>query len=338
MKNLHEVINSLTNHGMFVTIDNNLLLKLKNFKTLKGFRNDGTGSRLMAYINLVRLAKKLKKKYIFYWDIRSDSFSSAWPHNVIASEDIYKYLPNIKNIKFYNSINYKISQPYIYEWKFLMLKNEKKENVLKECIKILKNIFKNNTIIKNKKEKKYNYGLHIRCGGINATNGSLTKKTNKIHFYKEEFNLGKWYPNEIWSQIIYNIKKRGIIISDDYNYIKNNFKSMRNFTYETKKNKKNSDLFAFFKDIFKVSNADNVICSLKSGTGLIIMLSSVNKFYTPEKFLKIEKLYFSFSNIIEENFYKFNRLQSLIDHNMKYFGSKPIKFFKGFKEKLKKNL
>ena len=36
---------------MFVTIDEKLLLKLKK-KLIVGYRNDGTGSRLMAYVNL----------------------------------------------------------------------------------------------------------------------------------------------------------------------------------------------------------------------------------------------------------------------------------------------
>ena len=102
MINIKEVVNSLSNHGIFVKIDQKLLLQLKKKKLLIGYRNDGTGSRLMAYINLVRLSKKLKKKYIFYWDTRNDKYSDAWPHNKFASENINKYLPNLKNIRFYN--------------------------------------------------------------------------------------------------------------------------------------------------------------------------------------------------------------------------------------------
>ena len=127
MKNINDLVNTLISHKMFVTIDEKLLLKLKKKKLIVGYRNDGTGSRLMAYVNLVRIAKKLKKNYVFYWDTRADKYSDAWPHNKIASDDISKYLPNIKNIKLYNSNSFKISQPNINEWKFLLLKNENKK-------------------------------------------------------------------------------------------------------------------------------------------------------------------------------------------------------------------
>ncbi len=337
MKNLNETVSSLSRHNMFVLLDNNLLLKLKNVNILKGYRNDGTGSRLMAYINLVRIAKKLKKKYIFYWDTRSDKYAKSWPNNVTASEDISRYLPNMKNIKLYNSRDHKISQPYIIEWKFLMMKNEKKKDVVKECVNILKNIFKNN-IVQKKIKKKYTHGVHLRVGGIGATTGLSTKKTNKIYFYKEEFNLGKWYPKEIWSEIINNIKDKGIIVSDDYKYVKKNIKPKKNFSYGSQKTKKTTELFNFLDDIFKVSVAENVICSIRSGAGLVMMLASNKKFYTPERFLKIEEIYFSFSNIIEHNYYKFNKLHSLVDHNIKYFGSKPIDKFKELREVFKKVL
>ena len=338
MINLNETVNSLSKHEVFEKIDDRLLIKLKKEKTLKAYRNDGTGSRMMAYVNLVRISRKLKKNYVFYWDTRTDKFAKGWPHSATASENISKFLPNMKNIKLYNSSEYKISKPFINDWKFLILKNEKKKDVVIECINILKNIFKNNRIVKKKDTKKYNYGLHIRCGDISATTGLLTKNSSKIHFYKEEFNLGKWYPNEMWSEIINKIKNKGIIVSDDYKLIKKNFKPKKNFFYGSQAKKKSSKLHKFLEDIFEVSKADNVICALKSGAGLIIMLSATKKFYSPEKFLKIEEIFFSFSNIIEKNFYKFNQLQSLIEHNIRYFGSKPIDKFQIFKEAFKKSI
>ena len=338
MKNLDEVVNSLSRHNMFVQVENDLLIRLKKENTLKAYRNDGTGSRLMAYINLVRIAKKLKKKYIFYWDTRTDKGAKGWPHSATASEDISKYLPNMKHIKLYDSNRHKISRPFITEWKFLILKNEKKKDVIKESINILKTTFKNNEITKSKVKKKYNYGLHIRCGDISATTGLLTKNSSKIYFYKEEFNLGKRYPNEIWLEAIKKIKNKSIIVSDDYKYIKNKFKPKKNFFNGSASKRKSSKLFIFLKDIFEVSQAENVICALRSGAGLIIMLSVTKKFYTPEKFLEIEEIFFSFSKIIENNYYKFNKLNSLINHNIKYFGSKPIEKFMNFKNRLKKSL
>ena len=336
MKNINDLVNTLISHKMFVTIDEKLLLKLKKKKLIAGYRNDGTGSRLMAYVNLVRIAKKLKKNYVFYWDTRADKYSDAWPHNKIASDDISKYLPNIKNIKLYNSNSFKISKPNINEWKFILFKNENKKKVLRECKKILNNVLKNNKTETQRIKNKYEFGLHIRCGGLNATTGRITHIT-KIHFYKENFNLGKWYPDEMWIEILTKIKKKSIIVSDDYKYVKKNLKPSRNFLFN--KYKKNStELNKFLQDVFLVSRADKVICSIKSGAGLIIMLMSKNQFFTPENYLQINKIYFSFSKIIEEYFYKFNTLSSLLDHNIKYFGSKPIDILTKLKEITKKKL
>ncbi len=336
MKNINEIINMLKNHEMFVIMDKKSLLKLKKKKVIAGYRNDGTGSRLMAYVNLVRIAKKLKKNFVFYWDTRADKYSDAWPHNKIASDDISKYLPNIKNISLYNSNSFKISEPNINEWKFLLFENENKKKVVKECKKILSSILKNYKKENQKIKKMYEFGLHVRCGGLNATTGRITHITN-IHFYKENFNLGKWYPEAMWIEILNKIKKKSIIVSDDYRHIKKKLKPGRNFTFNKYK-KNSSELNKFLQDIFVVSNADKVICSVKSGAGLIIMLTSKNFFFTPESYLQIDKIYFSFSKIIEKYFYKFNTLNSLIDHNLKYFGSKPIDILVKIKEITKKKL
>lgn len=336
MKNINDIVNMLISHKMFVTIDEKLLLKLKKQKVISGYRNDGTGSRLMAYVNLVRIAKKLKKNYEFYWDTRADKYSDAWPHNKIASDDISKYLPNIKNITLYNSNLFKISQPNINEWKFLLFKNENKKKVLSECKKILNIILKGNKTETQTIKNKYEFGLHIRCGGLNATTGRLTHVT-KIHFYKDNFNLGKWYPDEIWYEILHKIKKKSVIVSDDYEHVKKKLKPSKNFLFN-KYEKKSSELSKFLQDVFVASRADKVICSVKSGAGLIIMLMSKNLFFTPESYLQIDKLYFSFSDIIEKYFYKFNTLSSLLDHNIKYFGSKPIDIFAQIKDITKKKL
>ncbi len=336
MKNINTIVNILISHEMFVTIDDKLLLKLKKKKVIAGYRNDGTGSRLMAYVNLVRIAKKLKKDFVFYWDTRADKYSDAWPHNKIASDDISQYLPNIKNISLYNSNSYKISKPNINEWKFLLFRGENKKNVLKECKNILIDLLKNKKIEPQRIKHNYEFGLHIRCGGLNATTGRITHITN-IHFYKENFNLGKWYPDEMWLEILHKIKKKSIIVSDDYDHVKKKLKPDRNFIFNKYK-KNSSELNKFLQDVFVVSRANKVVCSVKSGAGLIIMLMSKKLFFTPESYLQIDKVYFSFSKIIEKYFYKFNTLNSLLNHNIKYFGSKPIDILAKIKEITKKKL
>ena len=336
MKNINNIVNMLIGHEMFVTIDEKLLLKLKKKKFIVGYRHDGAGSRLMAYVNLVRIAKKLKKNYVFYWDTRADIYSTAWPHNKIASDNISKYLPNIKNISLYNSNSFKISQPNISEWKFLLFKNENKKKVLKECKKIISSILKDNKTEYQRIKNKYAFGLHVRCGGLNATTGRMTNISN-IHFYKESFNLGKWYPEEMWIEIFSKIKKKSIIVSDDYEHVKKKLKPGRNFIFNKYK-KNSSELNKFLQDLHVVSGADKVICSVKSGAGLIIMLMSKKLFFTPENYLQIDKMYFSFSKIIEKYFKKFNTLSSLLGHNVKYFGSKPIEILTKIKEISKKKI
>ena len=338
MKNTKDIIKSLDNHKMFVNIDSELLKTLKSQKTLKGFRNDGAGSRLMCYINLVRLSKKFKKDFIFYWDLRNDKYSDAWPHNKIASKKIDIDKLNLKNINYYNSSKHNISKPYLTEWKFIVLKGEKKSQVLRECRKIMIEIFSTkNDKINNKIN--FDYGLHIRCGGLNATTGRLTHIT-KIHFYKDDFNLGKWYPEHIWIDILKKIKNnKSILVSDDYNFVKKQFNLKKNVKLNTLIKTKNLDeLDIFINDVISVTNSKNVICSVKSGAGLIIMLLSKGNFYTPEKFLNIENIYFSFSDILYKYYIKHNTLKNLLKHNKDYFLSRPIEKYNNLRNKFKKSL
>ena len=338
MKNTKDIIKSLDNHKMFVNIDSKLLKKLKSQKILKGFRNDGAGSRLMCYVNLVRLSKKFKKNFIFYWDLRNDKYSDAWPHNKIASKKVDIDKLNLKNIKYYNSSKNNISKPNLTEWKFIVLKGEKKLQVLKECRKIMLEIFSTKNAQINIKNN-FAYGLHIRCGGLNATTGRLTHITS-IHFYKDDFNLGKWYPYYIWTDVLKKIKtNKSILVSDDYDYIKKQFNLNNNIKLNKIIRAKNLDeLDIFIKDVISVSNSKSVICSVKSGAGLIIMLLSKGNFYTPEKFLNIENIYFSFSDILYKYYLKHNTLKNLLKHNKDYFLSRPIQKFNNLRNKFKKSL
>ena len=59
MKNIDDFLTSLEKHQMFVLVKKKDLLENCGSRML-GWRNDGIGSRLAAYVNLVRLSKKLK--------------------------------------------------------------------------------------------------------------------------------------------------------------------------------------------------------------------------------------------------------------------------------------
>ena len=81
----------------------------------------------------------LKKEFTFYWDLRSDKNSPSYPNNL--STDIDYYLPNLKNIKFFNSRNQSVSKKSITEWKIIIIEGENKRKVLKDWCKIVSSIF-----------------------------------------------------------------------------------------------------------------------------------------------------------------------------------------------------
>ena len=323
MKNIEQILIDLENHNMFVVVDKKYVQNFLINNHITGYRNDGLGSRLLTYVNIARLSKKLGCDFNFYWDIRSDKNSPSYPQNV--STDINSYLPNLKNIKFFNSKYTKICQPSITEWKIIVLKNEKKSLVLKECSKIMREIFAN-ALVKPKKNLKFKYGLHLRLGDIDAyTNRNYNN--NNLIAKRENFNLGKWYPPIFWLEIYTKIKSKVLIAGSDYKTIKKIFKSSTNITFSDRLVSSNKDeTFKFIFDLILVSKAKNIICSFASGSGLVICLLSKNRIFTPESFLKLEKVYFEFYNIILSNFLKHNTFKSLIRHNLRYIFSKIVDF------------
>ena len=54
---------------------------------------------------------------------------------------------------------------------------------MREC-KDLNNALKNNKTETQRIKDKHEFGLHIRCGGLNATTGRITHIT-KIHFIRK---------------------------------------------------------------------------------------------------------------------------------------------------------
>ena len=332
MKNIHDIIPLLEKHKMFVFVKRKDLLN-KNNSQLVGWRNDGIGSRLCAYVNVLRLSKKLKKNFIFYWDLRSDEGSPSYPQNKTTKIDFY--LPNLKKLKFYNSKNETITKNSIIEWKIMILEGEDKKEVLKEWCKIVSLLFKNNNIKKQKIFKKYQYGLHVRMGDLDAFNHRKYSKKNYFS-YRENFNLGKWYPEVFWQDIAKSINKKILISSSDYKIAKKIFKKTHNISYMNNfVSKKNDETYRFLYDIISMAQVKNIVCSISSGTGLILSFLTTNKVYTPEKFLKNENIFFEFYKIYYTIFLKHNTASSLLQHNLQYFLSKIITLNNTFNEYLK---
>ena len=332
MKNLQELIFLLEKHKMFVEVSEEFLKNIKSRKKIYGWRSDGVGARLMCYANVLRLSKILKKDYVFFWDTNLQGYAveklskEEFAQNSASSSKILKYLPNIKNIKCFDSSKQKISQPNIVEWKFLILKNESKAKVVKEFSKIIKLLFHNNKIDINKNVKNLEYGIHVRCGDIDALS---TRLTNKDLSYKSDFNLGKWYPESMWQEILNKINKKTLLATNDYKYLKKNFKFKKNFLFMNSFHSKSQDYsYKFLHDIISISKSKTAICSIRSGSGLMISLMS-KKMVTPEKFLNIENFYFEFYKILLLEHLKFNNFYSLLTHVIRYLF---------FKIKLKKKL
>ena len=77
MDELDRFVYQLDNHQMFVYIDNHFYREIKKKKQLIGYRNDAAGARIMCLINLIRISRKLKKEFLFYWDTSYDGARSG---------------------------------------------------------------------------------------------------------------------------------------------------------------------------------------------------------------------------------------------------------------------
>jgi len=313
-----ELINQLDKHDMFVTLSLSEKKKLKTLNKITGVRNDGVGARLMCLANTIRISRKLDKDFIFYWDtdlnsLRVGKRTEKEKYQMKTNKTIFNFIPNFKDkIIFFDSQN-NVIKSSIKEWKILIFYNENKNKVILEIKKIIKEIFLNNKINYNKNII-FKYGVNIRGGDIDCLR---TRISNKNERYNVDFNLGKWYPISVWQSIFNKLNDKTIIGSNDYDYLNKTFEFKKNFkilnNHQYKKNLSHNYLI----DLLSIANCKIVICSLMSGTGLILAFLS-KKTLTPEKFLKIDKIFFEFSDIIKSEYFKYNKLESLISHFYNY--------------------
>ena len=146
MDELDRFVYQLDNHQMFVYVDNHIHRELKKRKQLIGYRNDAAGARIMCLINLIRISRKLKKEFLFYWDTSYDGarFGRKSKEEIVqmmSNDHIFDYLPNFKkNIRYFDSEK-KIIKGAIIEWKILLFKGENKKNVIKQMKKIIEKFF-----------------------------------------------------------------------------------------------------------------------------------------------------------------------------------------------------
>ncbi len=319
MDELDRFVHQLNQHQMFVYIDNNTQRKLKKRRIINGYRNDAAGARIMCLVNLIRISRKLKKEFLFYWDtsyhgLRFGKKSKEEIIQMKSNDHIFDHLPNFKkNVRYFNSEK-KIIKNAIKEWKILLFKGENKKDVIKQMKKITGEIFYGNKI-STKNNFKYKTGINIRIGDITAFNNRINNKQN---YYNYDFNLSKWYPESIWQEILNKIKNRVIIGTNDYNYFKNKFKLKSNFHLLDRKHQNQENIsLKFLKDMIAISKCELVICSLKSGTGMLLGLLS-KKVETPETFLKIEKIYFDFYSISYNQFKTLSSIKLTINHLFKH--------------------
>ena len=169
--------------------------------------------------------------------------------------------------------------------------------------------------ISSKQTLDYKIGINIRLGDITAFNSRIN---NKFNYYNYDFNLSKWYPESMWQEIFNNIKSKAIIGTNDYYYLKKKFKLKRNFHLLDRKHLRKEDLsIKFLRDIISISKCDLVICSLKSGTGMLLGLLS-KKVVAPEMFLKIEKIYFDFYDLTYSQYKTLSSIKKTLNHLFKH--------------------
>ncbi len=315
-----DFISQLDKNQMFEEISKFELQKLKRQKKICGLRHDGVGARLMCFANTIRLSKKLKKDYEFYWDTSLQSShvgnkSKKELDQMKANKHVFDLLPNLqKKIVYFNSENEKIKSN-ISEWKIILIKNEDKKKVVLELKKILKNIFSNHKI-RLEKGLFFDYGINIRLGDIDTL---TSRKYSKEIKYNNDFNLGKFYPQIFWQKIIDKLNTKIALGCSDYKILKKNFKLNKNIYVLDKYHlNKNDFTYNYLKDILLISRANNIISGFRSGTGLILALMA-KKAQTPENFLKIEEIYFEFYYVLLNEYIKYNNFYSLLKHLKNYF-------------------
>lgn len=305
MINKKHFIEKLKKYGHFVEIENKQKQALKKAKYLVAHREDGLGNKLINYINVVRLGKKLNKDVHLYWD-KNLNKSSQIIHGY--GPDEYKYFKNFKNLKFINTEieTLKGNDKWIEDVKFLYFKNENLLNVLSELCTIAQSIKVSDIIlnkVKKMENKNFDLGLHYRGKDITAIEQNILKGTNYRWYLRDGLSFGKWFPKNLILKIIRSNKKKILVISNDDEFLKN-VKRYRNVKINFL-NKKNTPVTEkVLTDIYLLSKCKIIICNPISAISTFLALISKNNIFFPEDYVSADDLYFELQDIIKSQYYR----------------------------------
>jgi len=343
MKNINYIIENFKKTDLFEKIDENKLNSLKNYDTLYSLRFDSFGMRIFAYLNCLRIAKKLEKKVFILWDTAKSTPTAQLHKHEYDDHLVFKNLP----IRYFNSDKEFINR---YEknilgitGKILYLENENLKEVLKELSELAKNLELNDELkqkIKNIPE--YEYGIHVRTGDITA----ITANEGKGNYYWfSRFYIGykKWFPESLALNIIKKINGSSTYIASssekflkDVSNLKNIFINLNNF-----QENKNITAKKLIIDIYTLSKCKNLICTQRSGVAILATLLSNENVISPEDFLDIGQIYDDLFTVINNQLTESNSPGKLLKKlillyfTRYYYELFQVKFKNFFKKKVK---
>lgn len=300
MKNLNYIIENFKKTGLFEKIDEHKLNSLKNYDIFYSLRFDSFGMRIFAYLNCLRIAKKLEKEVVILWDTSRSTPTAQLHHHEYDDHLIFKNLP----IKYFNSdkefVNKYSKNILGITGKILYLENENFEDVIKELSELAKNLELNDELkqkIKNIPE--YEYGIHVRTGDITAITGN-EGKGNYYWFARFYVGYKKWFPESLVFKIIKKIGEKKIYLASSSEKFLDKFSNLKNITthkydlYE----KKNIAAIKLIIDIYTLSKCKHLICTQRSAVALLATLLSNENVISPEDFLDIGEIYDELFSVI----------------------------------------
>lgn len=305
MINKKHFIKKLTKLSNFVKIKNDQKKFLKKAKYLIAHREDGLGNKLINYINVKRIAKKLNKKTYLYWDVNLNK-SSQVVHQYGQGE--YKYFKNLENLRFINTEKetLKGNKNWISNVEFLYFENEKLEDVLSEICEIAKSIEiseKLSNKIKKIKNRKYEFGLHYRGKDITLIEQNIKKGSNYRWYLRDGLSFGKWFPKNLILKIIQSNEKKTLVVSNDEEFL-NKVKKYKNVKLNNLYNKNNPTIEKVILDAYYLSKCKIIICNPISAISTFTALISKNYVFFPEDYTSIDDLYLELQKIITSQYYR----------------------------------
>lgn len=339
MINKRHLLNQLNAFNYFKEISDSERKKIQKLDYLIAHREDGLGSKLMNYLNVLRLSKKLNKKIYIYWNVEKKS-SSEIIHNYKSEYEIFKNLQNLKILK-KDKETLEGNNKWISDFRFWYFKDENLMNVINELCTLAKSIkIRKNLSYKLKKikDRKFEYGIHCRSLDITATEQNITENKYYRWYLRDGLNVGKWFPEKLIKKIIKREKKKFFVISSNKLFLKD-IKKLKNVITNPLYHKNEKEINKVILDMYLLAKCKKIVCNPMSGFSLFSALISNNYVYFPTDFVSPEEIYFEQNKIIASQYYKLRSIRFMFIKIIKLIGELLyFNFVRNIKDLLKKKI